>query len=283
MGDASARQLQMHAEDLMLLMNASKVKKDDPLFGGYPLPLRTFDKAEPWTNVGLEIARDARPEDSDIFTDAWPEDLPGGVNIALLAPLSDPSECGGAEVVVRRYRSVRRPLLPVKTLARHIVAEQRLFLNRSTGVGHTSIRYYGINRRDREGWIDLQRGVPLIEVDPGETTALWVALGVQFNRDYLWHAYLKLPGAEAGVMTPVTPSGARSLFKLRDYEAGSSRRKALIHWVSEHSRRIRKDTEEETRIWVREHTRGAAKFRWQDMEGAIYPAAHDLRRLAARP
>jgi hypothetical protein len=281
MPEARAKQLQLHAEDLMLLMNASKVKKDGALYGGYPLPLRTFDKTEPWTDVALDIASDARADDAEIFTDAWPEDFPDGVNISLLAPVTEPSK-RGEDIVVRRYRSVRRPLLPVEAFARHIVAEQRLFLNRATGIGHTSIRYYGINRRDREGWIDLQRGIPLIEAHPGEASALWVALGIQFNRDYLWHAYLKLPGAEAGVITPVTPSGARSLFKLRDYEAGSSRRKALVHWVSEHSRRIRKDTEEETRVWVREHVRGAVKFRWQDMEGAIYPAAHDLRRLEAR-
>jgi hypothetical protein len=281
MADTHAQQLQMHAEDLMLLLNASKIKKDGAEYGGYPLPLRTFDKAEPWTAVAQEVWADARPEGTEFFSDAWPEDFEGGVNITVLAPVTEPS-ARGEHIMVRRYRSVRRPLLPVERLARHIVAEQRLGLNRTTGEGHTSIRYYGINRRDREGWIDLQRGIPLIKAHPGEAAALWVSMGIQFNRDYLWHAYLKLPGAEAGIMIPTTPHGARSLFRLRDYEAGASRRKALIHWVSEHSRRVRKDTEDETRVWVREHVRGTAKFRWQDMEGAVYPAAYDLRRISAR-
>ncbi|WP_316769027.1 hypothetical protein [Streptomyces sasae] len=87
---------------------------------------------------------------------------------------------------------------------------------------------------------------------------------------------------EAGVMIPTTPAGARSLFRLCDVERGETRRRALIHWVAEHSRRIRKDTAEETRTWVKEHVRGAVNFNWGDITGTILPAPADLRRIQQR-
>lgn len=273
-----AKQLQMYAEDLMLVMNASKIKKDAPVFGGYPIPLRAFDKAQP---TGLEEVVHADNPEPYVLGGVAPGDLIGGqVNFAAVASGGIHSASAfGEDVAVRHYQTVRRPLLPVTMLTRHIVASRRLFLNRRTGVGLTSVVYYGTNGGPAATWIDLPKGRPLVETNPAELLALRAAMGFQFGSDYLWHAHLKLPGAEAGLMIPTTPEGARALFRLRDYEAGASRRKALIHWVSEHSRRIRKDTIEETRTWVREHTRGATKFKWQDMDGAIYPAAYDLRRL----
>lgn len=268
-----AKQVQLHMEDLLLLMNASRIKKDAFQFGGYSIPLKNFDKAEAFS---LTEVTHSDVEGLEIFTDTMPADLGNHVNCAVLARLSDG---GPDDIAVRRYLTVRRPLLPVKTLTRHIVASQRLFLNRTTGVGRTSVAYFGTNGGGVESWVDLATGGPLPETHPGEWGALRMALGVQFGRDYLWYAHLKSPGGDAGVMIPTTPEGARSLFRLRDCEPGASRRKALVHWVSEHSRRIRKDTAEETRVWVREHMRGAVKFKWQDMEGAIYPAPHDLRRI----
>lgn len=267
-----AKQLQMHVEDLLLLMNASKIKKDAFQYGGYPVPLKSFDKAEAFS---LTEVTHADVEGLEYFTEVSPTDLDGRVNCAVLASVAE----GPDDAVVRRYLTVKRPLMPVKVLTRHIVASQRLFLNRGTGTGRTSVAYFGTNTGEVDSWVDLASGRPLADAHPGEWGALRMTLGVQFGRDYLWYAHLKAPGGEAGVMIPTTPEGARALFRLRDYEPGASRRKALIHWVSEHSRRTRKDTAEETRVWVREHVRGAAKFKWQDMEGAIYPAAADLRRL----
>ncbi|UPZ27687.1 hypothetical protein MUK60_07545 [Streptomyces sp. LRE541] len=268
-----AQQVSMHLEDLLLLMNASKIKKDAFVVGGYPIPLRNFDKAEAFS---LVEATHADIEGLEYFTEVMPADLNERVNCAVLAQTEDDDK---AYIGVRRYVNVRRPLLPVSTLTRTIVASQRLFLERASGVGRTSVHYFGTNGGGPDSWVDLATGQPLNEVHPGEWTALRIALGIQFGRDYLWYAHLKRPGGQAGVMLPTTPEGARSLFRLRDYEPGASRRTALVHWVSEHSRRIRKDTAEETEVWVREHLRGAVKFHWQDMEGAIYPAPYDLRRI----
>lgn len=270
-----AKQLQMYVEDLLLVMNASKVKKDDFIYGGYRLPLKTFDKAEP---LGLPNVTHA-DVDQSVLTEVTPADLDWRINCTFISPVEAEQSDMDEDVVARRYVSVRRPLLPVRTITRHVVASQRLFINRKTGEGRTSVLYLGTNGGDFNSWVHLQRGQRLLDVSPHELGGVRFALGMQFGSDYHWRAHLKWPGAEAGVMIPTTPEGARALFRLRDYEPGASRRKALIHWVGEHSRRIRKDTAEETRIWVREHTRGVTKFKWQDMEGAIYPAAHDLRRL----
>lgn len=276
MSDTRAKQVELHVQDLLLLMNASRIKKDRFEKGGYPIALKSFDKSESFfIDSGTHADVD---EGQQYFTDATLQDLNGRLNCAVVAPVDQ--EDGRREVGARRYLTVKRPLLPVATVTRHIVASQRLVLDRASGVGRTSVQYFGTNHADGTDWIDLASGRPLAQEHPGELGALQVALGVQFGRDYLWYAHLKQPGAEAGVMIPTTPAGARSLFRLRDYEAGASRRKALVHWVSEHSRRVRKDTAEETKTWVREHVRGAVKFGWQDMEGTIYPAPYDLRRIA---
>jgi len=270
-----AKQLQMHVEDLLLLMNASNVKKDDFAYGGYRLPLKTFDKAEP---MGLPDVTHA-DVDQTVLTEVTGADLNWRINSTFISPVETEQSNMGEDVVVRRFVSVRRPLLPVRTMARHLVASQRLFINRKTGEGRTSVVYFGTNGGDHNNWIHLQRGQHLLDIAPHELVGLRFALGMQFGSDYHWRAHLKWSDAEAGVMIPTTPEGARALFRLRDYEPGASRRKALIHWVSEHSRRLRKDTPEETRVWVREHMRGITKFKWQDMEGAIYPAPYDLRRI----
>jgi hypothetical protein len=268
-----AKQVRLHVEDLMLLMNASKIKKDRFEAGGYPIPLRNFDRAE---SFFIDSGTHDDVEDNEYFTDVTLDDLDERINCTVVAPAPDD------QVAVHRYVTVRRPLMPVTTVTRHIVASQRLYLDRQTGTGRTSVQYFGTNGTgDWESWIDLASGRPLHEAHPSECGAFRVALGVQFGRDYLWYAYLKVPGAEAGVMIPTTPEGARALFRLRDVEEGRTRRTALTHWVGEHSRRIRKDTAEETRAWVKEHLRGAAKFKWRDMEGAIYPAPDDLRRIAS--
>lgn len=266
-----AKQLQVHVEDLLLLMNASKLTTRPFREGGYPIPLRVFDKAEPFALPAITRSDVA---DETFFTDVNLRDLSSPFDITAVS-----AGDGDGHLGVSRLAVVRRPLYPVKHLTRYVVAHRMLFLDRRDGTGETVLTYYGSNTGDAHTWIYLNSGAPLIEQNPAMCELMIMSLGLHFNRDYLWHAHLKWPGAEAGVMIPTTPEGARALFRLRDYEEGASRRKALIHWVSEHSRRIRKDTEEETRVWVREHKRGTAKFKWQDMEGAIYPAAADLRRL----
>ncbi|MFI2136723.1 hypothetical protein ACH46I_18690 [Streptomyces griseofuscus] len=273
MTDTRATQVQMHVDDLLLLMNTSRIKKDTFEYGGREIRLRAFDKAEAFSLVDATHA-DVE-ENVDIFTDATLADLNHRVDCTVLGAITE----GRFQVGVRRYVTVRRPHLPLPKLTRHVVASQRLMLDRKEQVGYTSIVYYGTHGGGPESWVDLGSGRPLAEAHPGEWRALQIALGIQFNRDYLWYVHLKRPQGEAGVMIPTTPAGAHQLFRLRDVEPGETRRRALIHWVAEHSRRIRKDTADETRTWVKEHVRGEVNFNWGDIAGTIFPAPADLRRL----
>lgn len=274
-----AAQVKLTVEDLLLVLNASKVSKDDFIYGGYPLPLRNFDRVDPIGFASPEMGIYSDVSDLEILCDVTPSDLPGAVDVCCAA-LENNQE---SNLIVRRFRTIKRPLMPVKRFARVMIAEEVLHIDRASGIGRTSINgIWGTNGGDVGSWMDLQRGCRAVDSPrAAHITGLQIGLGIQFGRDYLWHAYLKWPGSEIGVMFPTTPHGARELFKLRDYEAGESRRRALIHWVSGHTRRIRKDTIEESRVWVREHVRGRVAFDWQDMQGAIYPAPYDLRRIAA--
>ncbi|MET8609735.1 hypothetical protein [Streptomyces misionensis] len=276
MADSRATQVQKHVDDLLLLMNTSRIKKDSFENGGRVIPLKSFDKAEAFSLI--DATHTDVEDDVAIFTDATLADLDHRVNCTVLGSITE----GRFHVGVRRYVTVQRPHLPLPTLTRHIVASQRLMLDRKGQVGYTSVVYYGTNGGGRDSWVDLGSGRHLADAHPGEWKALQLALGVQFNRDYLWYVHLKRPNNEAGVMIPTTPAGARALFRLRDFEPGETRRRALIHWVTEHSRRIRRDTTEETRAWVTDHLRGAVAFTWEDMVGTILPAPADLRRIQQR-
>ncbi|MFC9973615.1 hypothetical protein ACFVH6_22240 [Spirillospora sp. NPDC127200] len=276
---ARAKSLATHVDDLMLIMNTNKLKAQPKRVGG-AFPLRHYDRAEPFSLTGV-THRDVL--DQEFFTNATPWDLHEPLDVVVANRVSD-GQLFGEDFAVRRVRVVKRPYLPLERIARCMVESSYLGIDSASGTAHSSVKYYGMNSPSGE-WIELPpRGFDLIGA-PGadEETAglLSLATGIQFTRDYTWRVHLKYPGADIGVMIPTTPQGIRALFRLRDYEAGESRRKALTHWVSGHSRRLHADTPQEDLVWVRDHLRGAFHFKWQDMHGAIYPAAHDLRRLKA--
>ena len=286
-----AKALQLHIEDLLLLMNASRVKKDRPQYGGYKLPLAHFSHVH-----SLAMPQVTHGDYGDmITTEATLADLGRNLDITLASPINPlpGKESFGETFGTRRYRTVQRPSTRVQQMTRFIVEESRLFINRTNGEARTSLRYYGTNNdtapaRQENGansaeWFDLQQGCRLDKsvIQMMEMAALSTAMGYQFGLDYHWHVRLKWTGADVGIVLPTTPSGAKALFKLRDVEPGNKRRSALRTWISEHSRRIRRDTTEESVTTVREHLRGASSFRWQDMEGEVMPSSFDLRRVEA--
>lgn len=78
---------------------------------------------------------------------------------------------------------------------------------------------------------------------------------------------------------PTDLEGIKNIFKLRDIPPGENRRKALLHWVGEHTRRkIKKD---ET-IDIQSYLRGKLSFTWNDMYVSIKPAITDLDKLKNR-
>jgi hypothetical protein len=273
--NSRAKALAMHVEDLMLLMNTNKLKVSRRRQGG-TFPLRHYDKAEPYSLLGVTHAD---VSDDEYFSDATPWDLPTPFDITVANSIACPTDFWGEDFAVRRYRVVKRPYLPLARIARCIVEVSYLALNSRTGEAHSSANYYGMNHPE-DRWFELPpQGCEPTGGDEETRILIGLATGIQFTRDYSWRVHLKYNGAEIGVMIPTTPEGIRALFKLRDYEPGASRRKALMTWVTGHSRRIQRDTPDEHLTWVRDHLRGRESFTWEDMRGVIYPSAHDLRRL----
>lgn len=274
-----AKSLAMHAEDLMLIMNTNRLKVRHRRVGG-AFPLSHYDKVEPFSLVGVTHAD---VSEDHFFRDATPWDLHAPLDIVVANEISSPV-LYGEDFGIRRYRIVKRPYLPLQRIAYCMVEASYLAINSTSGIAHSQVTYYGMNRPG-DKWVALPpRGAVVVGdgyMDEETELLLGLACGVQFARDYSWRVHLKYNGADIGVMIPTTPEGIRALFKLRDYEPGASRRKALTHWVSGHGRRIHKDTDEEHLVWVRDHLRGRMAFTWQDMRGVIYPSEHDLRRLWA--
>lgn len=275
-----AEMLAVEAENLLLLMNTNKVIRRGRTIGR-KLPLRHFDRAEPYFDGGAELIH-ADVMDDHIFTDAQPWDLSERLDITMANRNARGVLAWGEDMIARRYRLVKRPMLPLQRLTRYIVEVGYLAVDTKAGRAFPSVNYYGVNRPGEE-WRSLTpcgaEETSLADYDACKRL-IGLACGLQLARDYAWRVHLKYSDAQIGIMIPTTPSGVRALFRLRDHEPGASRRSALAHWVSGHSRRIKKDTSEEDLIWVRDHLRGKPSFAWQDMRGVIYPSGYDLRRLA---
>ena len=111
-----------------------------------------------------------------------------------------------------------------------------------------------------------------------DATALIVATGLHFMRDYDWGVHLGYAGYPT-INFPTDPTGVLEVFRLRDIPEGKTRRSALLHWVKEHWRKNRDDPGALTR--VQEHMRGQRTFVWNDLYCTIRPSPYDVRRLQA--
>jgi hypothetical protein len=274
-----AEALAVKVEQLLLIMNTNRLVTRSNTVGG-SLPLSYFDRAEP---MAISEATHADVMDDDIFRDAGPWDLPAKLDFTAASMISTGTNLFGEDVHVRRYRVVRRPVWPLHQLTRWIIESSYLGINTQNGTAHPITHYFGVNRPG-EPWRELvPRNTQVVgersESSRMERLLVGFACGFQLARDYAWRVHLKYVGADIGVMIPTTPTGIRALFRLRDYEAGESRRKALTHWVKGHTRRTKNDSDEADLAWVRDHLRGKNSFTWQDMRGAIYPSGYDQRRL----
>lgn len=272
-----ADRFRLAVDEVMDLMGTARLTKAAPESAGHLRPIGYFNNVEPMHEAEVTHA----DYGDKIYRDVWPGDLASPLDVCVATFMDDAGPQAG-NLVIHRYRKVRKVEVPVRFMARHVVEVSRAWIEPGTKEGKTALLYWGMNSPDPTTWLDLRLGVPMRETEPGmsEVLACQLSMGLFFGRDYHWHVSLKRPGAKAGVLLPTTAAGARELFKLRDCEPGESRRRALRHWVSGHSRRIRKDTPQEDLTWVRDHLRGRSTFKWEDMEGEIRPSGFDLRQLA---
>ncbi|MGH6653568.1 MAG: hypothetical protein ACRDVE_00005 [Actinocrinis sp.] len=266
----------MPIDNVLDMLQNARPRPDTWQYGGWSWPLKHFDNMAPLLDAETTHA----DYGDDIFTRLWPADLATPLDFCAGRFLDDGGPMSGW-FVAHHYRQVKRPRLPVARMARYVIECARLYINPATGEARTSAKYFGINHPDWESWQHLQLDRPLHKTENGtlEILALACSMGFHFGREYHWHVHLKRPGSAAGVLVPTTSQGARKVFRLRDYESGETRRKALQHWVDGHSRRIRPHTPDERLTWVRDHLRGRTKFQWEGMEGEIRVSEHDMRRL----
>lgn len=122
-------------------------------------------------------------------------------------------------------------------------------------------------------------------VDPGEPIRLdepgqngvWIARAFALTREYDWsvHAGFNVKAVPT-VCVPTDPIAARNIFKLRDVPPGKSRRDAIRHWVSGHTRVKLDPNYAEIHIWP--YLRGAEEFTWNGLYCRIQPSEFDLKK-----
>lgn len=88
-----------------------------------------------------------------------------------------------------------------------------------------------------------------------------------------WSVRFSVPGSQRGIVRLCEAGSVKELFRLRDRDPGASRRAALLHWVTAHTRRLRRNHDEETE--VRRHLRGRAAFDWLGLKATIRPSPQD--------
>jgi len=105
-------------------------------------------------------------------------------------------------------------------------------------------------------------------------TNIRLACSLQMTNEYYWQVEMGFEKSRL-IKVPTDYAGVKEVFRLRDMPNGSSRRKALLHWVSDHYRKKRDDSNTK----VDSYLRGKTKFIWNGMMCNIYPAIYDVRAL----
>lgn len=118
---------------------------------------------------------------------------------------------------------------------------------------------------------------PMKPIGEDETYQVYLVASTQLYAEYVWTVTIGKIGSDFRFKVATDSVGARRLLSLRDVPDGRQRRAALRHWVSEHTRRIRRpEGEYETDVVT--HLRGATPFTWDEFEGVVTPSPFDLRR-----
>jgi hypothetical protein len=110
--------------------------------------------------------------------------------------------------------------------------------------------------------------------DKARETLLKFQKGLAFRAVTRWFVWLT--GGTHWIKIATDAEGARAFFT--DRAAEGNRRKALLHWVTGHYRKHRKDAS--TLTWVREHLRGKQDFEWHGLGCRLIPAVDDVKVVA---
>ncbi len=101
--------------------------------------------------------------------------------------------------------------------------------------------------------------------------------GVGLADRYAWGVIFALNN-QRSVKVWCDPSGVLAILRDRDPDPGVARRKALLHWVTRHSR-IAPDGDSD--VAVRAHLRGKQPVRWRGWDCTLVPSRFDAQQAKA--
>ena len=100
-------------------------------------------------------------------------------------------------------------------------------------------------------------------------------LSLNLTFHYEWFVYLRETEKSVGFKIPILPQNYHEIFSLRGIPEGAQRRKALVHFVREHSRIIKRENVD-TKTLVHKYLRGETKFNWRGLQVDVIPSKSDI-------
>lgn len=168
-----------------------------------------------------------------------------------------------------RWRRVTAPMVRgrVSRIWRYMCEASAAFVHDDGSWSSTDAAVFGSN--DGARWMLASLNFPR----EGHESEKWsakikMAISITLQRKIDWTVDLGF-GSWSRIRIPTDPSGIRALLHDRDVAAGKNRRDAVVHWVSEHLRKKRKNPDD--LAYVRAHLRGQREVVWQGMRCRINP------------
>jgi hypothetical protein len=239
---------------------------DDAVFG------EEFERQSPLTFVG-----------------AWDDDVPGEWSVSLTHAIHGDSS--------GRFQANRVRMLSPAESRRFVTKKRGLRWSPLDGrIAEVSVSEFGLNGkadlriawvvcphetdRVRTLYVDGSRVTKIGEntgyhlpIDPERVGHLVQLLrGMAFLLPAWWTVGFRI-GDSPRVRLHTDAVGVAETFRFRDLPDGRKRRAALLHWVADHWRADRRDTEAE--VYVRKHLRGSTGFRYGDLACDVSASAED--------
>lgn len=270
-------------ERQILNWNQVSVEKQKRFSEWQKLPLRYFDRAQPFAYLSLMFLTESYDRE------LWDLDDPELHRLPLLGwdATTLGIDCNGPEkgkrighqylYSMQRVRQV--PLREVRGLFRPYstqIAERSIADIFSDGT-YTCERVYIEWRGGRWWYVGLPYSISPVPVEPLAQSAPWMHKSLALTTEYDWQVQLGYNFSQLPTIALVTdPIGSKDIFKLRDVPKGRSRREALRNWVSGHWRKGSNADNPEVHIWP--YLRGAEEFTWNGLYCKIQPSVYDLRK-----
>lgn len=197
---------------------------------------------------------------------------------SFMSRARDESDPDSADYMLSRIdvvgpKQLRKAGVPF--MSRRIVRDRAVFVDYA---GHVSGRREGyefFGQQVKSGrWMTCHAGGGRTPWNDGKVDARYQAfLGVLWESHFQWNVEF-IGKSGCSFLLPVTPEGARELFKDRDKPADRERRVPLRHWVRAHSRLGQKGQKYDVRAYLR----CPEPFMWRGYRCQVLPSPADRAR-----